>query len=89
MALGALVAANTNKPFLPDHWDIIAAVAAPVLTFVLTTLKPQAQTTAFNTASRELEKALHTYQGDPSKDDTFLTEAIGRGVDLLNRIGSA
>jgi hypothetical protein len=86
--LGALVAANTQVNFL-DKWTIPVAVAAPVLTFLLTTLKPQANATAFETASRELEKARNRYEADPTKDDVFLSDGIDRGIDLLNRIGSA
>ena len=56
-----LVASNTKEPFLGD-FSIAAAVAAPVLTFVLAALKPQAKATAFKTASRELERALRTFQ---------------------------
>jgi hypothetical protein len=87
--LGALVAANTKTPFLTAEWSIGIAVAAPILTFVLTTLKPQAEAVAFKAAGRELEKALAAYRGDPSKDDTFLTDAIARGIDLLNKVGGA
>jgi hypothetical protein len=83
--LGALVAANTKTPFLSPACGIGIAIAVPVLTFLLTTLKPQAQATAFKTAGRELEKALHVYEGDETKDDVYLTEAIGRGIDLLNK----
>jgi hypothetical protein len=83
--LGALVAANTEHPFLWPGWDIAIAAAVPVLTFLLTTLKPQAQAAAFKTASRELEKALHVYEGDETKNDTYLTDAINRGIDVLNK----
>ncbi len=89
--LGALVAAKTgtNAPWLSNWLIVPAAIAAPILTFLLTTLKPQAQATAFETASRELEKALHRYEADPTKDDAFLADGVDRGIDLLNRIGSA
>jgi hypothetical protein len=84
--LGALVAANTKDPnLLGQQWGVGIAIAVPILTFLLTTLKPQAQASALKTAGRELEKALHVYEGDETKDDTYLTEAISRGIDLLNR----
>jgi hypothetical protein len=74
--MGALVAANTKTPFLTPFWTIACAVAAPVLTFVLTTLKPQAEAAAFKAAARELEKGLATDE-DPSA-------AVVRGIDILN-----
>jgi hypothetical protein len=83
--LGALVAANTKTPFMCPAWSVGVAVAVPILTFLLSTLKPQAQASAFKTAGRELEKALHVYEGDETKDDTYLTDAIGRGIDILNK----
>jgi hypothetical protein len=87
--LGALVAADTGKSFLPTGLAIATAVAAPILTFVLTTLKPQSKATAFETASRELEKGIHRYELDSNTDDLFLADAIDRGIDLLNRVGSS
>jgi hypothetical protein len=89
---GALVAANTNakSQLFDNQWVSVGlAVVAPVLTFILTTLKPQAEAVAFKSAARELEKAVVAYKGDPSKDDVFLTDAIGRGIDLLNKVGGA
>ena len=75
---------------LDNQWVSVGlAVVAPVLTFILTTLKPQAEAVAFKSAARELEKAVVAYKGDPSKDDVFLTDAIGRGIDLLNKVGGA
>jgi hypothetical protein len=65
------------------------AAAAPILTFVLTTLKPQAEAVAFKTAAREIEKAVAIYKGDTSKEDSFLSEAIARGIDLLNKVVGA
>jgi hypothetical protein len=77
VGLGALVAANIKNPLLIDQpWPIACAVAAPVLTFVLTTLKPQAEAAAFKGAARELEKAL-AIDEDPSV-------AVVRGIDILN-----
>jgi hypothetical protein len=89
---GALVAANTNakSQLFDNQWVSVGlAVAAPLLTFILTTLKPQAEAVAFKSAARELEKAVVAYKGDPSKDDAFLTDAVGRGIDLLNKVGGA
>jgi len=86
-ALGALVAANTKTPFLGNYWAIAAAILAPVLTFLLTTLRPQAKAAAFETASRELEKARNDYEADPTKDDIFLADGVNRGIDLLNKVG--
>jgi hypothetical protein len=83
--LGALVAANTETPFLSPARSVAIAIAVPILTFLLTTLKPQAQASAFKTAARELEKALHVYEADETKDDTYLADAISRGIDLLNK----
>jgi hypothetical protein len=88
--LGGLVAANMKTPpFLPFECAVAASIAAPVLTFLLTTLKPQAKATSFEAASRELEKAISRYEKDPSKDDIFLADAEDRGIDLLNKLGSA
>jgi hypothetical protein len=73
VVLGALVAANVSKDphFLNSFWTIACAVGAPVLTFVLTTLKPQAEA-----AARELEKGV-AIEEDPSA-------AVVRGIDILN-----
>jgi hypothetical protein len=88
-ALGALVAANTKSAFLPNEYAITAAVLAPVLTFLLTALRPQANAIAFEAAHRELEKAIFRFNADPSKDDIFLADAVERGIDLLNKIGTS
>jgi hypothetical protein len=88
-ALAAVVAANTKAPFLTPENGIIAAVIVPVLTFLLTTLKPQANATAFETASREIEKAIVDYSADPKADDKLLSDAIQRGIDLLNKVSSS
>src|SRR5437764_12807997 len=70
--LAALVAANTKAQFLdPPEWGIGVAVAVPILTFLLTMLKPQAEAQAFKSASSELEKALCCYEADEAKDDTY------------------
>jgi hypothetical protein len=87
--LGALVAANTKSQFLDSLWSIVIAVMAPLLTFVLTVLKPSAQAQSFVSAGRVLEKALAVYEGDQDKDDKFLTDAISNGLDILNKVGSA
>jgi hypothetical protein len=89
VALGALVAANVKSNFLPSEWAILAAVLAPILTFLLTSLKPQANAAAFEVASRELEKAINQYSADVTKEDPFLGDAISRGIDLLNRVGAS
>ena len=89
IALGALVAANAKGDFFGTKCQVIFSVAAPIFTFVLTTLKPQAKAAAFETASRELEKARYHYEADPTKDDVFLVEGIGRGIDILNKVGSS
>jgi peptidoglycan/LPS O-acetylase OafA/YrhL len=68
-AIGAVVAANTTKGFLPTAVGIALSVAAPVLTFVMTTLKPQSKATAFEMAARELEKVWRAYELDESRDD--------------------
>jgi hypothetical protein len=88
-ALAAIVAANTKTPFLTPEHSIIAAVIVPVLTFLLTTLKPQANATAFETASREVEKAMVDYNANPTADDKLLSDAIQRGIDLLNKVSSS
>ena len=76
--LGALVAANTKTPFLDSNSAVTCAVIAPVLTFLLTTLKPQAQAASFKTAARSLEKALVILpaNGDPGP-------AVAAGIDIL------
>jgi hypothetical protein len=87
---GAIVAANLKSQLFDNQCVSIGlAVGAPLLTFILTKLKPQAEAVAYKSASRELEKAIVSYTGDPSKDDAFLTDAIGRGIDLLNKVGGA
>jgi hypothetical protein len=87
---GAIVAANLKSQLFDNQYvGSGLAVMAPLLTFILTTFKPQAEAVAYKSAARELEKALVAYTGDPSKDDAFLTDAIGRGIDLLNKVGGA
>jgi len=78
VGLGALVAANTQTPFLNSTWTIICAVIAPVLTFLLTALKPQAEAAAFKTAARSLEKALATLAADQDPGT-----AVAAGIDIL------
>jgi hypothetical protein len=88
--LASVVALNTQafqkgKALFSDEVGIGLAVAVPALTFLFTTLRPQAETMAFRTAARELEKAMNEYEGNDAADDQLLVGAINRGIDLLNK----
>ena len=78
VGLGALVSANTKAPFLDPFWAVLCAVVAPILTFLLTTLKPQQQAAAFKAAGRSLEKAF-ALSADPSV-------SVAAGIDILNEV---
>jgi hypothetical protein len=87
--IGAVVAANAQSEFLPKEWSVSLAVSVPVLTFLLSALRPQVNATAVETAARELEKALIRYEADPTIDDAFLADRIVVGIDLLTKLGSS
>lgn len=84
--IAALVAANTKGKFIPEPWDWIIAVAAAVLTFMVNGLAAQAKGAAFETAGRELEKAMVDYEMKPTTTEADLADAEKRGVDILNRV---
>lgn len=64
------------------------AILVPALTALMGTLKPQAQAAAFETAARELEKELCLFDADPTHASLQLAQAVARGLDTLNRVGS-
>jgi len=84
--LSTLVAANTKKPFLPDYVGVGIACSAAVLTFVISALSAQSKAAAFETAGRELEKAVAAYETDLSVTEKSLGDAEQKGIDILNRL---
>jgi hypothetical protein len=85
-ALSALIAANVkaNPQFLSGNEILIAAVAAAVCSFVLTTLNPQKTAGRFIAAYRHLEKAISRYCSIPVPDLVDLGKAEQEGIDMLN-----
>jgi hypothetical protein len=81
-----LVAANTKTPFLPPWVGVTIACGAAVLTFVVNALSAQSKGAAFETAGRELEKAIAAYESDPTISEKFLGDAEQKGIDILNRL---
>jgi hypothetical protein len=86
--LAALVAANTKAHFFGEPWDWIVAAITAVLSFLVSTLAAQAKGAAFETAARELEKAITGYEMDATASVVELGKAEQRGVDILNRLKS-
>lgn len=86
--LSVLIAANIESEFLDSKVAVGLASLAALLAFAQTALQPSAQGAACEIAARELEKAIERYKADPTKDDNFLVEAVGRGIDLLGRTKS-
>jgi hypothetical protein len=83
-ALSAVVAANTKQAFLPPNWSVGAAAVAAGLTFLITALSASAKGAAFETAAREIEKAIALFRGGAAM--TSLYEAEARGIDILNKL---
>jgi hypothetical protein len=81
-----VVAANTKKNFLGDKWSLVIACSAAVLSFVVNALGAQSKSAAFETAGRELEKAIATFELDSTIPPKALADAENRGVDILNRL---
>jgi glucan phosphoethanolaminetransferase (alkaline phosphatase superfamily) len=84
--VSVLVAANTKTPFLPTYVGVAVACSAAVLTFVVNALSAQSKAAAFETAGRELEKAIAAYESDPALAEKTLGDAEQRGIDILNRL---
>ena len=85
-SLAALVAANTKVHFFTEPWDWIVAAVAALLTFVVNTLSAQAEGAAFESAARELEKAIAGYETDPTVTETDLGKSVQKGIDILNQV---
>jgi len=83
-ATATIVAANTAHHFLPRGCSTTLAVIAAVLTFVVGTLSAQVKGASFETAGRELEKAMFLYRNDASVTVSDLGKAAARGIDILN-----
>jgi hypothetical protein len=88
VALSVLVAVNTKqeKPIFPDPWNWVLAVAAAVFAFLVAALGAQAKGAAFETAGREIEKAVAAYETNPQVTDQDLGNAVLRGIDILNKL---
>ncbi len=84
--VATLVAANTKTPFLPSSVGIGIACLAAVLTFVVNALSAHSKSAAFETAGRELEKAIAAYESNPAILPESLGDAEQRGIDILNRL---
>lgn len=84
VALSTVVAANTNKAFLCPGWSVTIAVAAAVFAFLINALSAAAKAASFETASREIEKAIALFKG--GCEEKTLYEAEARGIDILNKI---
>jgi hypothetical protein len=82
--LSAIVAANTKHAFLPTEYAVGAAAVAAGFTFLITALSASAKGAAFETAAREIEKAISHFRG--GKEKTILYDAEVRGIDILNRL---
>ncbi|NBC36554.1 hypothetical protein GTZ99_08290 [Novosphingobium sp. FSY-8] len=83
-----LVATRPNSASWLNLLSVAVAILVPVLTALMGALKPQAQAAAYETAARELEKALCCFESDPTRDNSLLADAVARGLDTLNRVGS-
>jgi hypothetical protein len=87
-ALAVLVAVNTKQGIWTGSIAWILAVAAAVLSFLVGAFGAQAKAAAFETAARELEKAIVRYETDDSVTEIDLGKAEQRGIDILNRMKS-
>lgn len=85
-ALATLVAANTKAGFFGEPWNWIIASIAAFLSFLVTGLAAQAKSSSFETAARELEKAITSFETDPTVTEVDLGVAEKRGIDILNRL---
>jgi hypothetical protein len=85
-ALATIVAANTKAHFFDPPYDVILAAGAAMFTFLVNALGAQAKGSAFETAARELEKAITGYETNAAVTEVQLGEAEQRGIDILNRL---
>jgi hypothetical protein len=85
-ALATIVAANTKAHFFLYPYDIILAVCAALLTFLINAQAAQSKGSAFETAARELKKAIAGYETDVAITVADLGKAQQRGINLLNRL---
>ena len=67
-------------------YDLVLATSAAVLTFLVNSLSAQAKGAVFETAARELEKAVAAYETNDAVTVADLGEAEKRGIDILNRL---
>ena len=83
-ALSSVVAVNAKQHFLAPDYSVGAAAVAAGLTFLVTGLSASAKGAAFETAAREIERAIALFRGGAAK--TSLYEAEARGIDILNKL---
>ena len=83
--LATLVAANTKSQFLSTWQGVTAAGVAAAFTFLITGLSASARAAAFETAAREVERAIVLVRGGQAEQPT-LYDAVARGIDILNRL---
>jgi len=88
-ALSVIIAVNAKANFLHSDWTTtLLAAGAAVLTFLLTTFHADKKGMAFTLASREVEAAMFRYSTDPTLPESFLGDAVARGIELLNKNGA-
>jgi hypothetical protein len=82
--LSVLIATNTQLHFLrTDEATLLAGIAAG-LTFLLTTLRAEIRGITFEKAARLVEAAILRYRYDESIPETYIAEALQRGIEILD-----
>jgi hypothetical protein len=86
--LSTLIAANAKAGFLGASYVLFLSIAAAMLAFLVTTFDADLKAKGFALAAREIEIAVARYQFDASLKETYLADAVVRGIGILNMFDS-
>jgi glucan phosphoethanolaminetransferase (alkaline phosphatase superfamily) len=84
-----IAAISSAAPWPHLFWRVVAIVLpifAAICSFVMMTYGAQAKGKAFETAARELGKAIALYRYNQSLPDSILGQAEARAIDLLSML---
>jgi hypothetical protein len=84
--LSGAVGVNAKVKVLHSDWVAFAlGILAAALTSLLTALHADKKSAAYTIASRDLDAAIFEYRSTPKLAESYLSDAVTRGSDLLNK----
>lgn len=92
IGLGAISSGVASFVAINFKYDIVSqenawkwALAAAILTFIISAVGAQAEAKAFELGARMLEVALAKYDTDPTFGDVEIGQALTKAVEALNK----